>query len=733
MTTNDTPIEALLNTLAAGESVSLTLNLSVAADGKGVAFSGEVSPPQQATPILVPPLLSLPIQVPPVVAPIVPPPTIPTVATIVASSEAPQFAVVTHPIPIPGTLKTPFPHPTNTWWENIILGKNRIAPEPYQVQVVDNGFTLCYPTQSFVQDSFGMQHITTQFLQNLSLEFAEVMGSWGVTKYDDLTVTLQWIASNGQSATAVLAQGCPYLSMAYASTTPLLTSQHLILSVNGMAPTGTYTGNKFKIALNNGQTWLVYCSNAVTFMVSANQLQATTPFTGIVRVAVLSTPSDEAILDQYVVTIPTGGTMTTQQSTNAMAYLFNWTVVGSGQLLMCALPHHMDILSTPQTVPLHYQSMKGMTTGVVGNSWTLIEPFPTIQWTAPRPIASAYHDAIVAQLKKDATFVNTSTSDTYFAGKGLAKMARLLLIANEVGDTDSASTLQANLKASLTTWFTQNGLFAYEQKWGGMVFAPALGDIGSDFGFSYSWNDHHFHLGYFAYACAVLGKFDPTWLATYQERVTELVHDYCNPLGSSDTRYPEVRNKDFYAGHSWASGLVDFADNRNQESTSEAVNGYYGAALWGAVIGDTTLQNVALLMLAMEARSTKKYWHVYNGNNVYGTQWTANGVGIVWSAKIDDSTWFDAHLSCRRGIHAIPLTPITELLLEPSWVQAMQASGEMAKMQSENFTIWPSFVNGLLAVVDKVTAWNNIMAMTDAQIDDGASRTSLMYWVATRP
>ncbi len=729
-TDNPTALESVVSALLSGKPISLTLAVNPTPDGNGVAFTGQVTTTQQSQPV-TPPVIVPPIILPPVAPPTVPPVTPPqAVPPVVPVSPPPQFATTTHPVPIPPTLKTTFPYPTNAWWENIILGKNRIAPEPYQIQVVDNGFLCCYPVQVFAQDSQGMQHITTQFLQNFTLEFAEKMGSWAVTKYDDLTVTLKWTAANGQSATSVIAQGCPYLSMAYTGTTPLLTTQHAITSINGFTNQGSYTGSKFKIVLNNKQTWIVYCSSPLVFTVSGNQLLAGAPFTGVIRLACLVNASDEAILDQYVTAIPTGGTVSAQYGATNMAYTFNWNVAGSGSLLMCALPHHMDIIQAPTTVTTSWRSMKGETTGVVGNSWTLVEQMPQIQWRAPRPINPAYKDAIAAQLKKDANFVASSTSDTYFAGKSLAKAALLVLIAEELGDTDSATRLRNNLKASLTTWLSES-LFTYDTTWGGMQFAPAGRDTGADFGFNY-YNDAPYHAGYIVYACSVLAKGDPGWMAAYKDKVTMLLHHYANP-DLNDSRFIPRRCKDMYVGHSWVAGLFDFADSRDEESTSEAIAGYFGAMLWGVATGDTAAQNYGALLMAMEIRSARKYWHVYNGNNVYGSQWTSNGVGIQWGTKQDDSTWFDNHLSCRRGIQVIPVNNATELYVEPAWVQAMALSGELAKMQAENFGTWPTFVNAMLAVIDKATAWNNVNAMSDAQIDDGASRTSLMYFVATRP
>jgi len=56
------------------------------------------------------------------------------------------------------------------------------------------------------------------------------------------------------------------------------------------------------------------------------------------------------------------------------------------------------------------------------------------------------------------------------------------------------------------------------------------------------------------------------------------------PPQPTSSLFPVARHKDFFDGHSWASGLFPMANGKSQESVSEAVNAYYGAALLGHVI-----------------------------------------------------------------------------------------------------------------------------------------------------
>ena len=56
------------------------------------------------------------------------------------------------------------------------------------------------------------------------------------------------------------------------------------------------------------------------------------------------------------------------------------------------------------------------------------------------------------------------------------------------------------------------------------------------------------------------------YFSAAQAPVDALLRDFANPR-ASDNYLPFVRNKDWYDGHSWASGVVPFAAGKNQVST----------------------------------------------------------------------------------------------------------------------------------------------------------------------
>ena len=80
-------------------------------------------------------------------------------------------------------------------------------------------------------------------------------------------------------------------------------------------------------------------------------------------------------------------------------------------------------------------------------------------------------------------------------------------------------------------------------------------------------------------------KEEPAFYTENKDEILDLLRDYANP-SSEDPYFTVTRCKDWYLGHSWAMGLFEAGDNRNQESTSEAINAYYAVALLGLATGD---------------------------------------------------------------------------------------------------------------------------------------------------
>ena len=296
---------------------------------------------------------------------------------------------------------------------------------------------------------------------------------------------------------------------------------------------------------------------------------------------------------------------------------------------MLAHPLHLKLLSTHDCSiavleSFRYRSIDGDLVGVVGDSWVLRPDPVSVTWHSIKGVDEDRREEIISALVKDVSDLDSSapvTSSSYFYAKLIARAARLALIAEEVCYLDVIPAIRKYLKSMIEPWldgtFEPNG-FLYDPTWGGVITKQGSRDSGADFGFGI-YNDHHYHLGYFLYAIAVMAKIDPLWGKRYRPQAYALMADFMT-LGkkkmkkgasfNSNSVYPRLRCFDLFKLHSWAGGLTEFADGRNQESTSEAVNAYYSAALLGLAYGDTHLVAAASTVLTLEIHAAKMWWQV---------------------------------------------------------------------------------------------------------------------------
>lgn len=221
----------------------------------------------------------------------------------------------------------------------------------------------------------------------------------------------------------------------------------------------------------------------------------------------------------------------------------------------------------------------------------------------------------------------------------MARIAYLIEIADLLGDDASKTRARDMIINELDTfWFAQNDpKLVYEPSWGGIVSKSSVGDFGADFG-NYVYNDHHFHYGYFAFVAATLAKYYPS---LYQSRIQyfePILADYAGTC--KFTNLPcRARNKDAFLGFSYAGGLNEFGDSKDQESTSESVNAYLSLRKLAQATNDQALEDLADYLLSSEIVSCQTYWHITTGSTIYSNPFASNGVvGIVWETKADYTT-----------------------------------------------------------------------------------------------
>ncbi|KAJ2746118.1 hypothetical protein GGI20_001603 [Coemansia sp. BCRC 34301] len=675
------------------------------------------------------------------------------------------------------------PLPTNKWWQNLVIeqGMDPIHPHPYVVTCRANSSTVGFPR---------FQASASAMTSNMVADWA--VGDAGgalterkVTAYDALGVQVVW--SGSAKMAARFYKGLPFVTYEMTGMAPSLTTIHAVLKVEQLGLTvnsygANSAGNATKLAqqmadrpgltqvtLNDGSQWLLASKPTIQWkQVGSSQLTGSGPFTGILQLAHLGdNPANNVnVLQAYAGTYPTEGSVTYAKILNTqgtgrsadIVYFYKTNTDGNGdtskiyapasvptsmQLLTLVLPHHVDLMNKSSIVSpglSGYRCTKGPMTAVAGNIITYSQPLDGTQaFEGPHAMSAADRQSVQQQLRKDvAASSNVTDADPYFFGKGIARVARLYQIAQEVGDTASATTLQNKLLALMTPWLvthTNSDTLVYDTTWGGIVSKAGLADPSADFGQG-RYNDHHFHYGYHLYAGAVLAKYDINAFAPLREPLSQLLRDYANP-SYADARFPFMRHFDAYDGHSWAAGLFTFADGRNQESTGEAINAYYSAYLYALAMGFADVADFYEIVLNMEATSARRYWHptLAQAKAQYLAPFTHNAVGILWASKADFATFFGANPEFIYGIQMIPFTPATRLLLAADWVKeawcpdnASCTGGMKPAAESAGNNGWAQFLYTALSVVDRKTALANVAQCTS---DDGNTLTNVLHWIAT--
>ncbi len=318
-------------------------------------------------------------------------------------------------------------------------------------------------------------------------------------------------------------------------------------------------------------------------------------------------------------------------------------------------------------------------------------------------------------------------ADTYWAGKGLGRAARIAEIADQVGDTGVRDKAVGDIRSTLTDWFTASPgkfeqLFYYDKNWGTLIGYPA--SYGSDS----ELNDHHFHYGYFIAAAATLARFDPAWAtsAKYGGMVDLLIRD-ANNYDRTDSRFPYLRDFDIYAGHDWASGHGAFAAGNNQESSSEGMNFANALIQWGQVTGNTAVRDAGIFIYTTQAAAIQQYWFDVDGST-FPTGWNHTAVGMVWGDGGSYATWFSAEPEKIQGINMLPVTGGHLYLgYRPDYVKKNYQ--EIATRSGGSPGVWQDIIWEFLATGDPASALSKYRANNSFTAEEGESRAHTFHWI----
>jgi endo-1,3(4)-beta-glucanase len=421
-------------------------------------------------------------------------------------------------------------------------------------------------------------------------------------------------------------QGMSFVTGGYRNATPVIQCPGRgFRLISGPVFVGKST--KYGVIDADGYSWVIYINpipaihyDTTAFVaIDTNTFVGPAGFKGTIQVAKNPLGAEgEALYDRATGAFVSEANLTATVTEARGAYSLSYTKVGRSPLLMFVLPHHIqsldpDLRSHVTRLRLR-TTTKGIATAIWAERLTFIEPnLPTTMgfgpWTPATGLTKTRFsnptlEIISAAAERDIESVMSEKipeDSMYYAGKTLAKFATIVWILKEVVVNNTATSWTTGLdrlKAEMAKYVENRQRYPlfYDDSWKGLVSNAGFSDPGADFGNTY-YNDHHFHYGYFVYACAVIGYLDPEWVGQGDNRawVNSLVKDFAE----SDYHgrdYPWSRSFDWYHGHSWAKGLFESADGKDEESTSEDGFASLAVKMWGRVVGDANMEKRGMLV-----------------------------------------------------------------------------------------------------------------------------------------
>jgi len=585
-----------------------------------------------------------------------------------------------HPLPRQGIVNSTRPIGTNKFYANFFLGTRGQGTwtHPYSVSWAQgNGETGSWGIAVSQVDRnrtvYGPGSPAAFFINPLGLQ-SLILSARELGKDTALTMdTLLCFSANVNLApnadatpiiTFPLVQGMGFVTGVYNNGTPLIQSSIGFKTLTFGGAVSYSATLRYEILLQDNTNWLLYITPTsgvapALSLLNGNMIIGSSVFTGSIQVS--KNPSaltSQTIYDASAGVYPLRGAVTGSASGAVGNYTFSWTKGGtiSRTLLMFALPHHVqsfapNILAKIRASLKLDTTTKGTATAVVSDSWSMNEhnlPYdmtfapwsPTLRSQTTIPSAAVALINTVAANELNENFVTQTNLDSmYFSGKALAKFAFTIYAVHDLAkNTGLASAGLVKLKSVFNTFVNNTQIYplVYDESWRGVVSVGTYmtNDSGLDFGNTY-YNDHHFHYGYFVYTAAVIGYLDPTWLhkGTNKAWVNILVRDYANSI-ANDAHFPFSRNFDWFHGHSWAKGLFESGDGKDEESSSEDGFASYALKMWGRTIGDPNMEARGNLMLAIQARSFSNYFLMQTNNTVQPPRFIGNKAdGIVSSSS----------------------------------------------------------------------------------------------------
>ncbi|MFD8922220.1 glycosyl hydrolase [Streptomyces sp. NPDC059569] len=545
------------------------------------------------------------------------------------------------------------PLPTNDWWSSLAF--QRYGDNPYSTpmyghpltyQATAGGLEVGYPTTPAIVGD-GRQY---EYAHKADLTLGLTGLNSPDTKADawsDWTVTPYW-SDGARTLRTTIGHGLPFVYAKGSGGDARITTAAApaVFADDGNVLGITVAGHHYALFAPSGSDWAVSGSTVTAGLGGADYFS----------LAVLPSTDALATYKKYAYSFVTGSKVSWSTEGGTVKATYSLTTEpqeGTETGTLQALYRHQWLNTTDALTPYTYVSPRGTMKVRESASFTTSQASSGVLPALPK--SSGVDQARLKGYLDEVAGAGdpfSGATDTYWTGKALGKLAQLVPMADQIGESATRDKLLGLLKSRLEEWFTAGGAseFSYDKDWKTLIGYPA--SYGSDT----ELNDHHFHYSYYVYAAAIVAQYDQGWAAdsAWGGMVKTLVRDAANP-SRTDTAFPFLRGFDVYAGHSWASGHQGFAAGNNQESSSESTNLSAALVLWGSATGNAELRDLGSYLLATESEAIAQYWFDAD-EEVFPSSFGHDTAGMVWGSGAAYSTWWTANPEEIHGINVLPVT-----------------------------------------------------------------------------
>lgn len=634
------------------------------------------------------------------------------------------------------------PMPTNDWWSSAawLPFSERQYPHPLAVQAEASGLRVYYPGPSIRADDsaiFGFMEPNRP--DDLIVGHAAVrkFTSAKVADYSDWFVTLRFEEADAR-LDVTYGHGSPYVyatTAGGAATIRIAGAPQVWSSENPSVVGVTISGRHYGLFGPAGSKWSGVRTTTLTLESSRDYF----------AIAVLpdATPETLALFAKYAQVRPKSTRVgwSYDYATGEVATQFRYdleSLEGAEAKTLFALyphqAHYLDDSPAEGTLAAKltghvYASVRGPMPLAEGAGFRTRRQFPGALLALPQ----TEHEEVgrmVKLLREELARAESPPKDTYWEGKDLGRLATIVPLAEAFGEPEIARQGVERLKRRLEDWFTASdndrALFRYDERWGTLIGYPA--SYGSDG----DLNDHHFHYGYFLRAAGEVARHDREWAeaSAWGGMVDLLVRDVASHR-RDDPMFPFLRNFDPYAGHSWASGHAKFGDGNNNESSSEAMNAWYGLMLWGEATGNRELRDLGAWLFATEATAIEEYWFDVHDRN-HPPEYRPSVVTMVWGGKGANGTWFSGEPEMIHGINWLPVHSGSLYLGRSPMYAEKNYRALLAENGSADWSDWQDVIWMYRALSNADDAREQYRAAGPAPaLEAGNSQANLDHWIAS--